>query len=169
MWSHPWCSNGKTAPGAVHPARCCSHGNKTLQPWEVCRTGILGSWPVRSGSHSSVVYEVAGEKSRTHTHTLEHWGTHAHTHVHSNSQIHQHYSPSCITVTPLCVPDSRAPFLLPGSHHGALAGLNWYSQGPDGWRGAQTGRWEPGFQGMKLISTPPPKNPLLGVTRNGLV
>lgn len=57
----------ETASGVVHPALCGSHGNKTLQPREVTHKGILGSWPVRSGSHSGVLHEIARGKSNTHT------------------------------------------------------------------------------------------------------
>lgn len=128
------------APGVVHPALCGSHGNKTLQPQEVRHTGILGSWPVRSDSHSGVVYEEAGEKGNTHTHR----DRRRHTRDRSNSQNPSvqlpmlHYCHATL--------GSRAAF-LPGSHLGVLPGLNWYSQGPAGWRGPKLAGGGQGFKG----------------------
>lgn len=159
VWLHPRCSNGKKAPGVVHPALCSSHGNKTLQPQEVSHTGIPGSRAVRSHSHSGVVHEVAGEKRNTRAHR------HRHTRVHSNSQKSISVTPHPALLSHHSVLDSRAPFLLPGSHLCVLPGLNWYSQGLGWVARAQTGRWEPEFQGMQLISI---KIPPLGVIRNEL-
>lgn len=92
--------------------------------------------------------------------------THTHTHTCSLK------FPKSISVAPHpefllhnSVPDSTAPFLLPGSQLGALPGLIRYSRGPVGWRGPKTGRWKPGFQGMQLISI---KIPLLGAIRKEL-
>ena len=135
---------GDGLPVVVHPALCGSHGNKTLQPQEVGRKGILGSRPVGSGSHSGVVYEEAREKSvRAHTHT------HRHTRTSSlKFQIHQCYSPCCITVTPVCARFQRSlPPSLPGSRLGVLPRLNWYSQGPAGWQGPKLAGGSQGFMG----------------------
>lgn len=152
----PRCSDGKRLLvwcillGAVHMA------TRPLQPQEVGHTGILGSWAVRSGSHSGVVYEVAGGKEQP-THTQGHIHTHA-----QIPKIHQRYSPSCITVTPpcawfqSCLPPPWQPSRCFTRVKLILSGAGWVAR-------AQTGRWERGFQGMQLISI---KIPLLGVIRN---
>lgn len=132
----------ETAPGVVHPALCGSHGNKTLQPQEVGHMGILGSWTVRSGSHSGVVYEVAGERNKTHTHTGT--DTHVFTQI---PKIHQHYSPSCITVTALC---ARFQSSLPPPWQPSQC-FTWVklilSGWPDGWRGPKLAGGSQGFKG----------------------
>lgn len=99
----------ETAPGVVHSALRGSHGNKTLQPQEVGHMGVLGSWAVRSSSHSGVVYEGVGGG-----------GGEQHTHIHTDTRSLKF--PKSISVTsPAALPshrsvlDSRALLLLPGS------------------------------------------------------
>ena len=152
---------GDGLPVVVHPALCGSHGNKTLQPQEVGRKGILGSRPVGSGSHSGVVYEEAREKSvRAHTHTQTH--THKFTQIPNPSVLLPmlHYCH-----TSLCSIPEIASSLPPWQPSRCftqvkliLSGAGWVAR-------AQTGRWEPGFHGMQLISI---KIPPLGVIRNKL-
>lgn len=83
----------ETAPGVVHSALRGSHGNKTLQPQEVGHMGVLGSWAVRSSSHSGVVYEGVGGRA-------------THTHIHSNSQnpsvlrLRLHYRHTALCLIP---------------------------------------------------------------------
>lgn len=105
------------------------------------------------------IWGSEGKEQHTHTHT----GTY--TRVFTQiPKIHQRYSPSCITVTPLCVwfQSSLPPPWQPSRCFTRvkliLSGARWVAR-------AQTGRWEPGFQGMQLISI---KIPLLGVIRNEL-
>lgn len=145
--SEPSMLRWETLSGVVCSALGGSHGNKTLRPRGIGRMGILGSWAVRSGSHSGMVYEEARGEER-HVHTLIHSLTHSHN-FHSNSQKPSVFLSCHITITLLCARLQSSPSVSPWQHLAQvkliLTGASWIGR-------IQPGRWEPDFQGMQLIS-----------------